>query len=166
MLRPIMRICTRCKAEKPIGDFYTHPRSGHLERCKECVKFLARERTAKKRTARIAAGLVKRRPYPHWVVKHGHRSPKNTSPEYQSWRSMNNRCHNPNNPDYRLYGARGVKVCDQWRGDFSAFLADMGPRPDGRTLDRIDPYGNYEPGNCRWATHQQQRHNQRRNKHV
>jgi len=78
---------------------------------------------------------------------------------YRAWAAMNNRCYNPNNSSYERYGARGVTVCDRWRADFSAFLTDMGERPDSMTLDRIDPAGAYAPGNCRWATPKQQRAN-------
>lgn len=79
---------------------------------------------------------------------------------YDSWRSMLGRCLNPNAPNRRYYGEAGVTVCERWRS-FENFLADMGERPEGKTLDRIDPYGNYEPTNCRWATYREQRANQR-----
>jgi len=78
---------------------------------------------------------------------------------YGAWAGMVNRCHNPNNSSYDRYGARGIVVCDRWRTDFAAFLADMGERPDGMTLDRIDPAGPYAPDNCRWATPTVQRQN-------
>ncbi len=96
--------------------------------------------------------------------KHGHR-PKYSkpSPTYISWRNMRQRCQNPNHPDYEDYGGRGIKVCKRWK-DFVNFLTDMGERPEGLTLDRINNDGNYEPDNCRWATLKQQAQNQRDHK--
>jgi hypothetical protein len=73
---------------------------------------------------------------------------------------MWSRCTNENVRQWKWYGARGITVCERWRS-FKNFLEDMGERPEGLTLDRIDPDGNYEPGNCRWTSSKEQRINQR-----
>jgi len=81
------------------------------------------------------------------------------------WRGMLARCRNPNRDKFKYYGGRGVKVCERWQGPqgFANFLADMGEAPDGLTLDRHpNADGDYEPGNCRWATWSEQRKNQRK----
>jgi hypothetical protein len=88
-------------------------------------------------------------------------------PEYRSWSQMRNRCQNPNSRKYLYYGARGIKVCDRWQS-FAAFYEDMGPRPSPKhSIDRFpDNDGNYEPGNCRWATYAEQNLNYRRNRRL
>ncbi len=98
--------------------------------------------------------------------KHGHTTTKNISPEWESWRACRARCYRKTNASYHNYGARGITVCDRWLNSFNNFLTDMGPRPDGTTLDRINTYGNYEPSNCRWATQEQQSNNTRSSHYV
>lgn len=90
---------------------------------------------------------------------HGHRGPV-MSPEYRVWSSMIQRCENPKRACFPRYGGVGVSVCARWRASFDAFLSDVGPRPQGQTLDRFpDRKGNYEPGNVRWATPREQAFN-------
>jgi len=84
------------------------------------------------------------------------------TPTYNSWISMISRCTKPSNPSYRWYGARGISVCGSWR-TFANFLADMGVKPEGTSLDRIDSNRNYEPGNCRWLDSRGQHRNKRSN---
>lgn len=83
------------------------------------------------------------------------------TPTYTSWQKMKTRCMNKSDKHYSYYGGRGVKVCDRWVNSFANFLADMGERPQGETLDRIDPNGDYEPSNCRWSTRSVQSRNTR-----
>lgn len=82
--------------------------------------------------------------------------------EYQSWHMMKQRCGNPNATDYKNYGGRGIKVCKRWER-FENFFRDMGPRPIGTTLDRINVNKGYSQSNCRWASKKQQERNRRNN---
>lgn len=85
-----------------------------------------------------------------------------STPEYRAWVAMRHRCTDENHADYPSYGGRGIRMCDRWLNSFEAFLADMGPRPTPEhSIDRRDNDSHYEPGNCRWATVEQQNRNKR-----
>lgn len=95
------------------------------------------------------------------MTVHGHSARGQITSTYRSWQGSIGRCTNPNNPAWEYYGGRGIKVCNSWRESFENFLADMGECPEGYSIDRIDNDGNYEPGNCRWASKTQQSRNSR-----
>jgi len=114
----------------------------------------------------VAASVLKRKQLScgclvvDMATKHG----GSDHPLYKTWASMIERCESPDNKSYHRYGGRGIKVCKRWRKNFGAWLDDMGERPSRKhSVDRIDPNGNYEPSNCRWASAIEQQRNRSNN---
>lgn len=96
-------------------------------------------------------------------LRHGKDRKGRPASEYRAWSSMKQRCYNPRASGFEHYGGAGITVCDRWRTSFENFYADMGDKPSpDYSLDRIDPFGNYEPGNCRWADKATQSRNTRK----
>lgn len=95
------------------------------------------------------------------LTRHG----RSATLQYVAWQLTLDRCSNPNSEGWENYGGRGIAVCERWR-DYANFYADMGPRPEHHTLDRIDVNGDYDPGNCRWATAKEQSNNMRTNRRI
>jgi hypothetical protein len=117
-----------------------------------------------KTSGTVSCGCYARTNLGRRAYKHGGKLAGKHTPEYLVWVGIKTRCLNPNDPGYKNYGGRGIRVCDLWKDDFGAFLRDMGPRPRGLSIGRVDNDGHYEPGNCRWETAEQQARNKRSTK--
>lgn len=106
----------------------------------------------------MSCGCLQKENMSKRTYKHG----MTESATYHCWEAMKDRCLNPKNPAYKNYGGRGIKICERWMS-FENFLADIGEKPKGKSLDRMDNNGNYELSNCRWATVEEQWNNKRTN---
>lgn len=103
----------------------------------------------------ISCGCYQQEVIGSWKITHK----QSNSPLYYSYWAMRQRCLIPHHISYPRYGGRGITVCDRWMESFENFAEDMGHRPEGKSLDRIDNNGNYEPGNCKWSTPKEQQAN-------
>lgn len=132
--------------------------------CEHCgVEFFAESYRVKKGLAKFCSqecGAKARKP------KHGHTTKTSQSRTYSTYMNMLGRCHRIGHAKYKAYGAVGIHVCERWRESFENFLEDMGERPEGMTIDRIDGKLGYFKENCRWASPATQQHNIKSNVHV
>jgi len=131
----------------------------------DCGAVLQVRRDALRSGRTTSCGCRRREEFIRRSTKHGHSGRTASTPEYRAWASMIQRCTNRQSKAFEWYGARGISVCERWK-DFPSFLADMGSRPPGTSIERIENEGNYEPGNCKWATREEQMRNTRRNGNV
>lgn len=141
-----MFLC-KCKCGKEIKTTLGDIRSNHTKSC-GCIN--------RKRASLFFSQLT---------LTHGHSKVGKVSPTYRSWCSMKRRCRIGDDRENKYYTDRGITVCDRWNS-FENFLSDMGERPEGMTLDRIDVNGNYCKENCRWATIEMQNNNKQNNRKV
>lgn len=133
-------------------DKSRHSHSTYICKCKTVT--VARDYDVKKGLVK-SCGCLRNNTAKKIHTKHGQIGSKT----YLSWKAMKHRCNNPNAINYKYYGDRGIKVCKRWINSFENFYADMGKRPKGKTIDRINNDGNYTPSNCKWSTQKQQVYN-------
>ncbi|KKL89402.1 hypothetical protein LCGC14_1915050 [marine sediment metagenome] len=108
-----------------------------------------------------SCGCFRRETTSKTFMTHGNTKNYTNTPEYAAWKRAKKRCYNRNDKSYKYYGGRGITMCKEWLNSFEQFLKDMGKRPDGLTLERVNNDGNYEASNCKWAIWKEQRNNRR-----
>lgn len=141
-----------------IRPLYSKPQNGIFWLCRcSCGKETIAAGAKLRNGHKISCGCA--------YIRHGHAGDGKRTPTYHSWQNMIARCTQPSSPAFEHYKKRGIRVCKRWR-TFENFLADMGERPEGTTIDRKDNAGGYEPGNCRWATKQEQGNNRITNRYF
>lgn len=146
----------------PIEITGTAPSGHKIWKCLcDCGSIFYATGNAMKRGNTLSCGCLRNYTTKVQSIKHGHMSGRKISPTYRSWITMKTRCDNPNMKYYYNYGGRGISYCKRWKS-FENFLEDMGNRPEGTSLDRINNDGNYEASNCRWATRNEQNKNRRK----
>lgn len=152
------QICTECKVEQSLSAFHKQL-TKYRTKCKLCISKYSQS-YFKTNHSRISKRLSNYH-LTHLEQRH-HNNEVYRKAGYGSYQAMKHRCLNPKNKHYINYGGRGITICQRWLDSFRNFMEDMGPKPTPKhTIDRIDSDGNYEPGNCRWATPKEQSKNKR-----